>query len=124
MYNIAHSNERVGIMKKLNNTTKAVLIGVGAAVTVGASILAYFLASDEAQDKAKSVVNRERAKLFVQNKIGNSEKASSVVEQLSDSEVNNLVSSVNETEELENKLSEKTPDISGFLGKKAKKVLK
>lgn len=109
-------------MDKLNNTSKAVLIGAGTAVIAGVSILAYFLSSNDGQDKVKSVVNRERAKLFVQNKIGNSEKASSVVDQLSESEVDNLVSSVNETEELENKLSDKASEVSGFFNKKAKKA--
>lgn len=114
-------------MARLDSTTRTVLIGVGVATAVGASVLAYFLSSSDAQEKAKSRVNRKRAKLFVGGKIRNSDKATTIVDQLTDSEVNNFMSSVNETDELENKLSDTASDVSDFFDRKtkeAKKVLK
>lgn len=111
-------------MARLDSTTRTVLIGIGAAAAVGVGVLAYFLSSNDAQEKAKSRVNRERAKLFVGNKIGNSDKATSLVDQLSDSEVNNFMSSVNETDELENKLSDTASNVSDFFDKKTKEAKK
>lgn len=111
-------------MARLDSTTRTVLIGIGAAAAVGAGVLVYFLSSNDAQKKAKSRVNRERAKLFVGGKIGNGEKATSIVNQLTDSEINNFMSSVNETDELENKLSDTASDVSNFFDRKTKEAKK
>jgi len=88
----------------MNNRTKGILVGVGAAIAVG--LTAYFLSSDDAQEKTEAMMNRHKAKSFVKDKLHGNKKAMSVVDQLSDEEVNHLLSTVNRVSDLEGKISD------------------
>lgn len=88
----------------MNSRTKGILVGVGSALAIGA--LAYFLTSDDAQEKTEALINRHRAKAFVKDKLKGNKKALSVVDKLSDEEVNQLLSTVDRVSDLEGKISD------------------
>lgn len=106
---------------KYDDTTVSILIGVGVAVAVG---VATFLFSDSAKEKTKAVVNRQKAKYYVKDKLNGSAKANKVVEKLSDEEVNTLLGTVDKVKDLEDKLSNMTSDFTSFVQDKAKDTKK
>lgn len=109
-------------MTKIDDTTRNILIGVGTAVAVGA--LAFLFTSEEAQTKTKAVVNRQKAKYYVKDKLNGNEKATQVVKNLSDEEVNTLLGTVDKVKDLEDKLSDVTSDFKNFVSDKTKDTKK
>lgn len=109
-------------MGKMDDTTKSVLIGVGAAVAVG--VLTFLFTSDDAKSKTKSVVNRQKAKYYVKDKLNGNSKASKVVEKMTDKEVNALLGTVDKVKDLEDKLSDVTSDFKDFVQDKTKDTKK
>lgn len=88
----------------MDNRTRNILIGVGTAFAIG--VTAYFLSSDNAQQKTEAMMNRHKAKAFVKDKLKGNKKALSVVDQLSDGEINHLLSTVDRVSDLEGKISD------------------
>lgn len=92
----------------MKNTTRNILLGVGAAVAIGA---AYMVTSDRAMEKAESMINRKRAKYFVKDKLHGNEKAMKVVENLSDDEVINLLNVVDKVSNLRGSVNDYTHQL-------------
>lgn len=86
----------------MKNSTKALLIGVGTVVAVGAIIVS---SSNMAMEKIESKINRKRARYFVKEKLKGNEKAMTVVDDLSDMEVANLLSVVDKVSDLRGSVS-------------------
>jgi len=112
------------MMDNMDSTTKSVLIGLGTAVAVGVGIAGYFMFSDNAQEKTKALVNRQRAKHYVSNKFNDNKKAKKSVDKLSDTEVNNLLGAVDKANDLENQFSDAVSDVGDFFSKQTKKAKK
>lgn len=111
----------------MDTRTKGIVVGIGTALAVG--VAAYFLSSDDAQEKTEAMMNRHKAKAFVKEKLKGNKKALSVVEQLSDEEINRLLSTVNRVSDLEDKLSDYSDqlkdvssDFTSMLSDKADEV--
>lgn len=92
----------------MKNTTRNILLGVGAAVAIGA---AYMVTSDRAMEKAESMINRKRAKYFVKDKLHGNEKAMKVVENLSDDEIINLLNVVDKVSNLRGSVNDYTHQL-------------
>lgn len=86
----------------MKNSTKALLIGFGTVFAVGAIIVS---SSNMAMEKIESKINRKRARYFVKEKLQGNEKAMSVVDDLSDMEVANLLSVVDKVSDLRGSVS-------------------
>lgn len=86
----------------MKDSTKALLVGVGAVFAVGAIIVS---SSNMAMEKLESKINRKRARYFVKEKLKGNEKAMSVVDDLSDTEVANLLSVVDKVSDLKGNVS-------------------
>lgn len=108
--------------QKLDDTTVSILLGVGAAVALG--VVTFLFTSDDAKKKAKTVVNRQKAKYYVKDKFNGNAKASKVVDKLSDDEVNTLLGTVDKVKDLEDKLSDVTSDFKDFVQDKTKDTKK
>lgn len=112
-------------MKKVDDTQKSILIGVGVAFLVG--ITAFLFTSESAKTKTKATVNRQKAKYYVRDKFNNNETAKGMVDKLSDDEVNKLLGTVDKVSDLEGKFSDMTSDLKDFMhdkSKDAKKAIK
>ncbi|WP_035054684.1 hypothetical protein [Carnobacterium pleistocenium] len=86
----------------MKDSTKALLVGVGTIFAVGAVIVA---SSNMAMEKLESKINRKRARYFVKEKLKGNEKAMSVVDDLSDMEVANLLNVVDKVSDLKGNVS-------------------
>lgn len=101
---------------------KGVIIGLGAAVAVGLGVFAYVLSSEEAQEKSKALVNRQRAKHLVRSKLDGNKKVLGAVDKLDDSSINNLLDTFDSASDLEDELEAKFNDVVKFLKKKTNKA--
>lgn len=108
--------------KRLDDSTVSILLGVGAAVVIG--VVTFLCTSDDAKKKAKTVVNRQKAKYYVKDKLNGNAKATKVVNKLSDDEVNALLGTVDKVKDLEGKLSDVTSDFTDFVQDKTKDTKK
>ncbi|EKU93342.1 Uncharacterised protein [Alloiococcus otitis] len=106
-------------MSKLEDN-KGILIGLGAAAAVGLGVFAIFLSSEEVQEKSKALVNRQRAKYLVRTKLDGNDKVLKAVDKLDDSSVNNLLSTFDSVNDLEDQLEDKVSDAVNFLKKAVK----
>lgn len=86
----------------MKNSTKALLVGFGTIFAVGAVIVS---SSSMAMEKLESKMNRKRARYFVKEKLKGNEKAMSVVDDLSDTEVANLLSVVDKVSDIRGNVS-------------------
>lgn len=86
----------------MKNSTKALLIGFGTVFAVGAIVVS---SSNMAMEKIESKINRKRARYFVKEKLKGNENAMSVVDDLSDMEVANLLSVVDKVSDLRGSVS-------------------
>ncbi|PRY82549.1 hypothetical protein CLV38_1108 [Alkalibacterium olivapovliticus] len=109
-------------MKKVDDTQKSILIGVGVAFLVG--IATFLFSTETAQTKTKATVNRHKAKHYVKDKFNNSSSAKSLVDKLSDDEVNKLLGTVDKVSDLEGKLSDMTSDFKDYMQDKSKDAKK
>lgn len=112
----------------MNNTTRNILVSVGAAAVIGAACL---FSSDKAVEKMEKMINRKRAKHFVKDKLRGNEKAMSVVEKLSDDEVTNLLNVVDKVTDLRgqvgsytDQLKDATMEFKDLLSDKTEDVVK
>lgn len=103
---------------------KGIILGVGAAVAVGLGVFAYALTSEDAQEKSKALVNRQRAKHLVRQKLNGNNKVLKAIDKLDDSSVNNLLSTLDSASDLESQLEDKFNDATKFIKKHSKKVKK
>lgn len=108
--------------QQLDDNQKDILIGVGVAFLVG--LFTFFFTSDSARTKTRSVFNRYRAKYYVGSKFHGNKKAKSLVNKLSDDEINTLLGTVDKVKDLEDKLSDMTDDLKGFMHNKRKMTKK
>lgn len=106
----------------MRNTTRNVLIGIGAAAAIGAAIA---LSSDSTLEKVENRMNRHKAKWFVKEKLHGNEKAMDVVDNLSDDEIRNLLNVVDKVTDLRGNVSnyseqlkEATMEFKGMLADK------
>ena len=106
-------------MSKLEDN-KGILIGLGAAAAVGLGVFAIFLSSEEVQEKSKALVNRQRAKYLVRTKLDGNDKVLKAVDKLDDTSVNNLLSTFDSVNDLEDRLEDKVSDAVNFLKKAVK----
>lgn len=112
-------------MKKVDDTQKSILIGVGVAFLVG--IITFLFSTDSAKTKTKATMNRQKAKYYVRDKFNNSDNAKSLVDKLSDDEVNKLLGTVDKVSDLEGKFTDMTSDLKDYMhdkSKDAKKAMK
>lgn len=86
----------------MKNSTKVLLIGFGTIFAVGAIIVS---SSNMAMEKIESKMNRKRARYFVKDKLKGNENAMSVVDDLSDVEVANLLSVVDKVSDFKGSVS-------------------
>ena len=86
----------------MKNSTKGLLIGLGATVVVGTIIVS---SSEKALQKIESYMNRKRAKDFIKEKLNGNDDALSVVDQLSDEEISNLLKIVDKIGNLKGKIN-------------------
>ncbi|SDK65258.1 hypothetical protein [Alkalibacterium thalassium] len=107
-------------MKKIDDTQKSILIGVGVAFLVG--ILTFLFSSDNAKKKTKAIVNRQKAKHYVNDKF-NSKSAKKLVSKLTDDEINLLAGAAGKVSDLEDKFSD-MKDYMQDKSKDAKKAFK
>ena len=112
----------------MNNTKRNILIGVGAALVLGATVV---LSSDSAVEKMENMINRQRAKHFVKEKLHGNEKAMDVVENIADDEVSNLLNVVDKVSNLRgqigdysDQLKDATTEFTDLLSDKAEDVVK
>lgn len=98
--------------KKIQN----VLLGAGAAIAITA--ITVYLASDEVQEKTNATVNRMRAKQFVRRNLNGNEKATQAIDNMSDSDINSLLETVDKYESIKDefaqygdKISDKAKDV-------------
>lgn len=107
--------------KEMDDTQKSILIGVAVAFIVG--IATFFFASDEAKKKTKATVNRQKAKYYISDKFDN-KNAKSLVDKLSDEEVNKLIGTADKVHDLEDRFSDMTDDLKDFMHDKKKEAKK
>ncbi|WP_027108972.1 hypothetical protein [Lacticigenium naphthae] len=93
----------------MEQRTKRILIGVSAAVAIGATI--YFVSSESTQKKIISQIKRQKARCYVKDKLRGNKKAVALVDKLSDNEVDHLLSTVHRVSDLEGKLAEYSNQI-------------
>lgn len=86
----------------MKNSTKALLIGFGTVFAVGTIVVS---SSNMAMEKIESKINRKRARYFVKEKLKGNENAMSVIDDLSDMEVANLLSVVDKVSDLRGNVS-------------------
>lgn len=110
-------------MSKLEDN-KGILIGLGAAAAVGLGVFAYIMSSEEAQEKSKALVNRQRAKHLVRSKLDGNDKVLKAVDKLDDSSINNLLSTFDSASDLEDELEAKFNDVVKFIKKQSNKASK
>lgn len=103
---------------------KGIILGIGAAVAVGLGVFAYMLSSEEAQEKSKALVNRQRAKHLIRSKLDGNKKALKAIDKLDDSSVNNLLATFDTASDLEDQVEEKFNDVVKFLKKQSNKASK
>lgn len=103
---------------------KGIILGVGAAVALGLGVFAYVLSSDDAQEKSKALVNRQRAKHLVRSKLDGNNKVLKAIDKLDDSSINNLLETFDSASELENQIEDKFNDAIDFLKKHSGKASK
>ncbi|MFO8069232.1 MAG: hypothetical protein R6U02_04490 [Alkalibacterium sp.] len=108
--------------QKPDDNQKDILIGVGVAFLVG--LCTFFFTSDSARAKTKSALNRYKAKYYVGSKFHGNKKAKKLVDKLSDDEINTLLGTVDKVKELEDKFSDMTDDLKGFMHNKTKMTKK
>lgn len=95
----------------------AIIIGSAALATVvGVALYAYL--DEDTRQHVQGVVNREKVKAYVRHQLKGSDKLVSMVDELSDNEVNTLVGLANKTNEAGNRMSEGFNEII----KRAKEV--
>jgi len=104
-------------MKKIDDTQKSILIGVGVAFLVG--ILTFLFSSDNAKKKTKATVNRQKAKHYVNDKF-NSKSAKKLVSKLTDDEINLLAGAAGKVSNLEDKFSDMGSDMKDYMQDKSK----
>lgn len=109
-------------MDNLDNKTKGILLGVGVAALLGVGVVAVFASSEEARKKSKAVVNRQRAKQIVNNKLNGSKKAKKMVDKMSDDEINNLLSTADKASNLENQFSDAVGEVESFFKKQGNQI--
>ena len=110
-------------MKNMDNQNKGILLGVGLAVAVG--VLTVTFSTGDTKEKAKTAVNRQKAKhLFFKNKMHGSKKTSKVVDKLSDDEVNRVIGTLTNLKEIESSLSDVSADFKSFFSDKIKDTKK
>lgn len=93
----------------MDNKTRNIVLGLGTAVAVGA--VTYLISSDAAQDKLEAVINRQRAKHFVKDTLKGNKKAMSVIDNLSDAEISNLLKTVDKVDSLQEKVGDYSDQI-------------
>lgn len=103
---------------------KGIILGVGAAVALGLGVFAYVLSSEDAQEKSKALVNRQRAKHLVRSKLNGNNKVLKAIDKLDDSSVNNLLATFDSASDLENQIEDKFNDVVKFIKKNSKKASK
>ncbi|MGX7419409.1 hypothetical protein ACWOFR_11485 [Carnobacterium gallinarum] len=86
----------------MKNTTKGLLIGLGATVVVGTIIVS---SSEKAVKKIESYMNRKRAKDFIKDKLNGNNDALDVVDHLSDDEITNLLQIVDKVNTLKGRIN-------------------
>lgn len=101
---------------------KGIILGVGAAVALGLGVFAYVLSSEEAQEKSKALVNRQRAKHLVRTKLDGNNKVLKAIDKLDDSSINNLLDTFDSASELEDQIEDKFKDAVKFLKKQTDKA--
>jgi hypothetical protein len=92
----------------MKKSTRNLLIGLSATVAIGAVILS---SSDKTMAKIESIINRQKAKSFVKDKLNGNEKALNVVEKLSDEEVVNLLNVVDKVSDLKGQVGTYTDHL-------------
>lgn len=92
----------------MKKSTRNLLIGLSATVAIGAVILS---SSDKTMDKIEAIINRQKAKSFVKDKLNGNEKALNVVEKLSDEEVVNLLNVVDKVSDLKGQVGTYTDHL-------------
>lgn len=107
--------------EKMDDTQKSILIGVAVAFLLG--IVTFLFASDEAKNKTKATVNRQKAKYYISDKFNN-KSAKSLVDKLSDDEINKLLGTTDKVNDLEDRFSDMTADLKDFMQDKKKEAKK
>ena len=93
----------------MNNKTRNIILGLGTAVAVGA--VTYLISSDAAQDRLEALINRQKAKHFVKDTLKGNKKAMSVIDNLSDDEISNLLKTVDKVDDLQSKMGDYSDQI-------------
>lgn len=93
----------------MDNNLKNALIGLGIAVATGAAI--YFLTDEDFQEGAKATVNRRRAKRFVRNTLGGSDRALNAIDAMDDEDINNLLDTADRVEDIQDQLGDFGYDV-------------
>ncbi|KRL58666.1 conserved hypothetical protein [Latilactobacillus fuchuensis] len=90
-------------------TRYKILIGVGATAAIGATTA--FVGSKALFEKIERYRKRLAVKSFVKEKLHGNQKALALVDQLSDTDVNNLLNAADKLNDLKDKLGEQTDNI-------------
>ena len=92
----------------MKKSTRNLLIGLSATVEIGEVILSSY---NKTMDKKEEIINRQKAKSFVKDKLNGNEKALNVVEKLSDEEVVNLLNVVDKVSDLKGQVGTYTDHL-------------
>lgn len=94
-------------------TRYKILIGVGVTAAVGATTA--FIGSKAVIDKVSRYRKRLAVKSFVKDKLHGNQKALELVDQLSDADVNNLLTAADRLTQLKDKLGEHADNLPDMM---------
>ena len=93
----------------MDKQEKNVLFGLLGALVIG--VITYLVSSEAAQEKVETVINRQRAKHFVKDKLKGNQRALDKIDKMSNSEINSLLNNVDKMSDLESKLEDYSDEL-------------
>lgn len=109
-------------MKKMDNTSKSILFGVGVAFLVG--IVTFLFSTDTAQKKTKKAMRKHKVKKYVKKLPGHKSKTRKLLDKLSDEDLRDLLGVGDAVDGIEDKFSHFTSDIKDYVQDKTKDTKK
>lgn len=101
----------------MDKTLRNVLIGLGVAAAVG--VVVYIALDEDVQEKTEALVNRMRAKAYVQKNLDGNDTAMKAIDKMSDEDINNLLETVDRLDDINSKITGTASNLASDVKDKA-----